>query len=199
MRPRLPTVYSVWCRSDFCCPNTWHTCMVYSYEKKHTGPRDPQRHGAEQFGGYTMTHKPCLKITHKSTWLNANTMKTDRPSQGLSGPMAASYVVFYTLRKKVLPSTYFLVLQLVTITGLYSVPGSTKWYLEAPWQAYWGPSDMPVMVLTDTIWSFQVLSRVLVLWQAEAPKIGAWKCIFPRVKFACRTDVLDVSVYWLLT
>ena len=29
---------------------------------------------------------------------------------------------------------------------------------------------MPIMVLLDTIWSFNVLNRVLYLWQSEAPK-----------------------------
>ena len=95
-----------------------------------------------------------------------------------------------TLRRKVLPSTYFLVLQLVTNRGLYPVPRRTKWYLERPWQAHWGSGgkgmlvqvdpNMPVMVLPDTIWSFQVLDRVLYLWQAEASKIGASKCFFTQ-------------------
>ena len=52
-----------------------------------------------------------------------------------------------TLRKKkVLSSTFFLVLQPVTNTcrGLYSVPGRTKWYLEAPWETYWGKDDTPL-------------------------------------------------------
>ena len=30
--------------------------------------------------------------------------------------------------------------------------------------------DIPIMVLPGTIWSFQVLDRVLYLWQPEAPK-----------------------------
>ena len=38
--------------------------------------------------------------------------------------------------------------------------------------------NMPVMMLPDTIWSFQVLNRVPYLWQAEAPKTGAWKYFF---------------------
>ena len=29
---------------------------------------------------------------------------------------------------------------------------------------------MPIMVLQDTIWSFQILNRVLYLFQSEAPK-----------------------------
>ena len=62
-----------------------------------------------------------------------------------------------TLWKKVLPSAYFWCFNLSQIDD-YSVSGRTKWYLEAPWQAYWGPS--------------------LYLWQAEAPKIGAWKYFF---------------------
>ena len=40
----------------------------------------------------------------------------------------------------------FLVLQLVTNRGLYSVPGRTKWYLEAPWQAYWGPDGQKIFL-----------------------------------------------------
>ena len=76
----------------------------------------------------------------------------------------------YAQRKKVHPSTYFLVLQLVTNRGLYSVPGRTKWYLEAPWQAYWGPDGASRYHL--------VLNRILYLWQAGAPKIGAWKYLF---------------------
>ena len=43
-------------------------------------------------------------------------------------------------KKKSTSKHLFLVLQLVTNRGLYSVPGRTKWYLEAPGQAYWGPS-----------------------------------------------------------
>ena len=31
-----------------------------------------------------------------------------------------------------------------------------------------------------TIWSFQVLNRVLYLWQAEAPKKGAWMYFFSK-------------------
>ena len=97
-------------------------------------------------------------------------------------------------KKKSISKHLFLVLWLVTNRGLYLIPGRTKWYLEAPWQAYWGPDGiwkdndrhirvqmdpkLPIMVLPDTIWSFQILNRVLHLWQAEAPKIGAWKYFF---------------------
>ena len=46
----------------------------------------------------------------------------------------------YSQRKKKCFQAPFLVLQTVTNRGLYSVPKRTKWYLEAPWQAYWdGP------------------------------------------------------------
>ena len=69
----------------------------------------------------------------------------------------------YTLRKKDTSKHLFLVLQLVTNRGLYSVP---------IWKDQVDP-NMPVMVLPDTIWSFRVLHRVLYLWQAEAPKVGS--------------------------
>ena len=40
---------------------------------------------------------------------------------------------------------------------------------------------MPVMILPDTIWSFQVLNRVLYLWQSEAPKKVLGSTFFLRV------------------
>ena len=39
---------------------------------------------------------------------------------------AGCWFIWHTLRKKVLQSTFFLVLQVVTNRGLYSVPGRTK-------------------------------------------------------------------------
>ena len=48
----------------------------------------------------------------------------------------------YAVRKKYFQAPY-LVLQIVTNRGLYSVPGRTKWYLEGPGgpqDAYHGPS-----------------------------------------------------------
>ena len=40
---------------------------------------------------------------------------------------------------------------------------------------------IPIMVLPGTIWSFQVLNRVLYLWQPEAPKKVLWSTFFLRV------------------
>ena len=40
---------------------------------------------------------------------------------------------------------------------------------------------IPIMVLPGTIWSFQVLNRVLWLWQPEAPKKVLWSTFFLRV------------------
>ena len=73
-------------------------------------------------------------------------------------------------KKKSTSKNLFLVLQNVTNRGVYSVPGRTKWYLEAPWQAYWGPQDSIQylegpngiwkhhdrhnMCIPDTIWSW---------------------------------------------
>ena len=59
--------------------------------------------------------------------------------------------LYLTIRKKS-TSKHLSVLQLVTNTGLYSVPGRTKWYLEAPWQAYWGPRGQKIFLS----WSFQI-------------------------------------------
>ena len=56
------------------------------------------------------------------------------------------------------------------------VLGGTKWSYEGPWQEM--DPKIPIMVLTDTIWSFQVLNRVLYLSQHEAPKKGALKYTF---------------------
>ena len=41
--------------------------------------------------------------------------------------------------------------------------------------------EMPIMVLPDTIWYFQVLNRVLYLWQSEAPKKVLGSTFFLRV------------------
>ena len=41
---------------------------------------------------------------------------------------------------------------------------------------------IPIMVLPRTIWSFQVLNRVLYLWQPEAPKKVLWGTFFLRVQ-----------------
>ena len=71
----------------------------------------------------------------------------------------------YTLRKKVLQSTYFWCFSLSQIEDSIE-------YMEGP-NGIWKhhnrqigvPVDpnLPVMVLTDTIWSFHVLNRVLYL------------------------------------
>ena len=62
-----------------------------------------------------------------------------------------------------------------------------KWYLEGPngilkdHDRHLGVRlvpKMPIMVLPDTIWSFQVLNRVLYLWQSEAPKKVLWSTFF---------------------
>ena len=52
----------------------------------------------------------------------------------------------------------FLVLQLVTNRGLYLVPGRTKWYLEAPWQVYWGPDGL----------SLGIWKGINGVWQGDA-------------------------------
>ena len=55
-------------------------------------------------------------------------------------------------------------------------------YLEGP-NSTWKDHDpkIPVMVLPGAIWSFQVLNRVLYLWQPEAPKKVLWSTFFLRV------------------
>ena len=50
---------------------------------------------------------------------------------------------------------------------------------------------MPVMVLPDTIWSFQILNKVLYLWQPEAPKKVLWNTFLLRL---CSDDVLLLPV-----
>ena len=99
----------------------------------------------------------------------------------------------YTLRKKYF-QTYCIGTSAVTNIGRYSVPGRTKWYLdrptgiqmEEPWSkqttqyAYHGPSRY-CLVLRGTIRSFQVLTRVPYLWQAEAPKMVLGSTFFLRV------------------
>ena len=78
----------------------------------------------------------------------------------------------YTLRKKVLPSTYFGASVCHKYMTLFStwkdqmVSGITMTcILGSSWT-----KDMSVMVLACTDWSFQVLKAVPYLWQAEAPK-----------------------------
>ena len=68
-------------------------------------------------------------------------------------------------KKKSTSEHLFLVLQVVTNRVLYSVPGKMD-------------PKIPIVVLPGTIWSFQVLNRVLYLWQPEAPKKGALKYFF---------------------
>ena len=68
----------------------------------------------------------------------------------------------HNLRKKYFRAP-FLVLQVVTNRGLLMDP------------------KIPIMVLPGTIWSFQVLNRVLYLWQPEAPKKVLWSTFFLRV------------------
>ena len=73
--------------------------------------------------------------------------------------------VSHTLRTKVLQSTYFWCLSLAQIEDSIQ-------YLEGP-NSTWKDHDrnlgvrmdpkIPVMVLPDTIWSFQVLNRVVYL------------------------------------
>ena len=47
---------------------------------------------------------------------------------------------------------------------------------------YWLYKMIPIVVLPGTIWSFQVLHRVLYLWQPEAPKKVLWSTFFLRVQ-----------------
>ena len=89
----------------------------------------------------------------------------------------------YTLRKKVLQSTFFWCFMLSQIGGPFQ-------YLEGP-NSTWKDHDgnlgvlldpkIPIMVLPGTILSFQVLNRVLYLWQSEAPKKVLWSTFFLRV------------------
>ena len=65
----------------------------------------------------------------------------------------------------------FLVLQLVTNRELYAGPGRTTIGISVVYQN-------PNIPIVGTMWSSQVLTRVLYLWQTEAPKKGAWKSIF---------------------
>ena len=101
-----------------------------------------------------------------------------QPISFLSGPHAKSFQGFYGLdgysrmergkiigiscdevpnmrvhsKKKSACKHLFLVLQLVTNRELCSVPGKTKWYLEASWQAYWGPQGQEICLS----WCFQI-------------------------------------------
>ena len=89
----------------------------------------------------------------------------------------------YTLRRKVLQSTFFWCFRLSQIEDSIQ-------YLEGP-NGIWSDHDrhigvpadpnVPIMVLPDTIWSFQVLNRVLYLWQSEAPKKVLGITFFLRV------------------
>ena len=47
---------------------------------------------------------------------------------------------------------------------------------------------IPIMDLPGTIWSFQVLNRVLYLWQPEAPKKVLWSTFFLRVCLTAHVD-----------
>ena len=87
----------------------------------------------------------------------------------------------HTPRKKVLHSTFFWCFRLSQIE--HSIQ-----YLEGP-NSTWKDHDRSlgvqmeilIMVLSDIIWSFQVMNRVLYLWQPNAPKTGVLKYFFFRV------------------
>ena len=83
-------------------------------------------------------HSKWLKI--RCTWVNLQIRSVIKDKRKW----------LYTLKEKSTSKHLFLVLQLVTNRGLYSVPGRTKWYPEAPWQAYWGP-DGPQYTACTTI------------------------------------------------
>ena len=51
--------------------------------------------------------------------------------------------------------------------------------------------NIPVMVLPDTIWSFQLLNWVPYLWHAEAPKKVLWSTFFSK-----RTDEGEGGWIW---
>ena len=106
----------------------------------------------------------CKMQTVKEVWmLLASSHCSDHPSHS---PLIHS-------KKK---STYkhlffFLVLQLVTNGGLYSVPGSAKWHLVGPWQAYWG-------TLFST-WKYQMASGRTMIGRLGSLGIGApWGVVF---------------------
>ena len=51
------------------------------------------------------------------------------------------------------------------------------------------------MVLPGTIWSFQVLNKVLYLWQPEAPKKVLWSTFFLRVYMYVQIAILFTDYY----
>ena len=58
--------------------------------------------------------------------------------------------------------------------------------------------NIPIMVLPDTIWSFHVLTRILYLWQDEAPKkvLGS-SFFFLECKYTIK--LCDVTaLFWII-
>ena len=74
----------------------------------------------------------------------------------------------HTLRKK------FLRLSQIEHSTQYLEGPNSTWVI---WKDHLDPK-IPIMVLPGTIWSFQVLNRVLYLWQHEAPKKVLWSTFF---------------------
>ena len=71
------------------------------------------------------------------------------------------------------------------------------------WKVHLDP-NMHIMVLPDTIWPFQVLNRVLYLWQSETPKkvlwstffLWAWRSIWPSEGVRAHVNYLMVGSFW---
>ena len=110
-------------------------------------------------------------------------------SKRLQRLIVAIYFVWllrpHTLLRKKYSQAPLLVLQLVTDSPgtLFSTWKDHDWNIVIQL----GP-NIPIMVLPDTIWSFQLLNRVLYLWQSKAPKKVLGSTFFLRVWWGLARD-----------